>query len=69
MRNPITGKVPAKIRVWFTARGSSPQRPEFVRRVWEDRWIGVPEDCLEPKQEPWSVSSDHGETYDPMPDK
>ena len=39
--------------------------PYRVQRRWEDRWVAIPDELMEPVEESWTVSTDHGETPDP----
>ena len=65
MRNPKTGKTAQRIRFWFTTEGESPQKPYGVKRIWQDRWVAVPDELMEPAEERWSISTEHGETLEP----
>lgn len=67
MRNPNTGRVSARIRIWYEAAGESPGKPYTVKRLWEDRWIGVPGERIADTSTPWEVSTEHGDTPDPLP--
>jgi hypothetical protein len=64
MRNPNTGKSASKIRVWFTASGSSPNVPFFEKTRYEERYIAVPDELLG-EEERWSISTEEGETFEP----
>lgn len=61
LRNPKTGKAALRLRVWFEAKGSSPQRPYFTRRRWEDRYVAVPQEMLD-DQDPMTICTEAGET-------
>lgn len=47
LRNPSTGKKAVKIRVWFTASGSSPDLPYFERKWFEERYVAIPDQKLD----------------------
>ena len=64
LTNPITGKTALKIRVWFTSSGSSPDVPYFERKRYEERLIAVRKELVS-DEEPWAISTEHGETFEP----
>ena len=65
MRNPETGRSAQRIRIWYSSEGQSPVTPYRVQRRWEERWVAIPDELMEPVEEPWTVSTEHGETPEP----
>ena len=53
------------MRVWFTLRSGSPTKPFTQERWIEQRYMALPPEALDPDPEPWSISTDAGETYEP----
>lgn len=43
----------------------SPANASHLQRRWEERWVAVPDELMEPVEEPWTISTEHGETPDP----
>lgn len=65
--NPNTGQTVRKVRVWFEKAGESPQRPYAVRRWYEDRYVVVKvSQAGEEPLEPMSISTEYGETPEPL---
>lgn len=67
MRNPKTGKTAARIRVWYSTEGESPGKPYQVKRLWQDRWVAVPDHCVGTPPPAMEISTEHGDTPDPLP--
>ncbi len=69
-RHPVTGERLLKIRGWFTQTGESPDVPYFERKQFEERYLKLPPEAFkdDTTTEPWSISTEAGETEDPLSD-
>lgn len=61
------GRKRVRSRLWWGIEGSSPGVPHFVRRTSWEVDLNVPEEFAPEPVEPWSISTEAGDTPDPLP--
>jgi len=63
----LSGRRLLRIRGWTTRRGQSPNVPYFEEKKWEERYVALPDEAfIDDAPLPWTISSNDGETEDPL---
>ncbi len=54
-------------KLWITTAGEGTDCPLKVRRTWHQIDLEVPEELApeQPDESRWSISTEHGETFEP----